>query len=141
MTTETLTTETTQKDLDTSVIPKGDYCYQWEEVPSSENNFRGKIKRCPYYTHKTLNGVSVPWCVFLNCGGIDNAHDDSQIQSLVEHFGTEEKMDEALPLFLLWDEVKECGINEGEDFEGENEVLNNNPIASHLVVNPDGYKL
>lgn len=100
---------------DTSIIPFGDYCYTWVEPPSEENNRKGKIKTCPYLTKKEFNGVDVPWCSFLDCGGIDNNHDDSDIEKLVQHFGTEEKMNEELPLFLLWDMVKECGVNEPEE--------------------------
>ncbi len=33
---------------DTSIIPKGDYCYTWKEVPSESNNYRGKVNYCPY---------------------------------------------------------------------------------------------
>jgi hypothetical protein len=100
---------------DTSVIPQGDYCYTWIEAPSEINNLKGKIKACPYLTKKTFNGVDVPWCNFLNCGGLDNNQDDSDIPKLIEHFGSEEKMNEELPLFLLWDMVKECGINEPKE--------------------------
>jgi len=106
-----MTTETTNSK-NTSVIPQGSYCYTWEESPSQENNCRGKVKNCPYLTKKTFNGVDVPWCLFLNCGGLSNNTDDSEIPKLIEHFGSEEKMNEALPLFLLWDGVKECGVND-----------------------------
>jgi len=105
----------TVQNPNVKLIPEGDYCYQWEETPSPENGFRGKIKTCPHYTTKTFNGVSVPWCLFLNCGGLNNGNDDEDIKALVEHFGSEEKMHEELPLFLLWDQVKECGENIGED--------------------------
>ena len=47
---------------DTSVIPKGDYCYTWKEVPSESNNYRGTVNRCPYYDVKNVNGVQFPWC-------------------------------------------------------------------------------
>jgi hypothetical protein len=100
---------------DTSVIPQGYYCYTWVEKPNRDTGFNGKIKTCPYLTKKEFNGVEVPWCNFLNCGGLDNNHDETDIPKLIEHFGSEEKMDEELPLFLLWDMVKECGVNEPED--------------------------
>jgi hypothetical protein len=93
------------------LIPHGYYCYQWVETPSKENEFKGGIKACPHYTTNTFNGVSVPWCLFLNCGGLSNQNDDSDIEALVEHFGSEEKMNQELPLTLLWDQVKECGEN------------------------------
>lgn len=105
------------KEKDTSMIPEGDYCYTWIETPNRETNFRGKTKSCPYFTKKEFNGVEVPWCSFLDCGGLDNNQEDSDIPKLIEHFGSEEKMNEALPLFLLWDQVKECGVNIPEDSE------------------------
>lgn len=55
---------------DTSQIPVGDYCYTWLEYPSEENNFRGKTKSCPYWTRKTIAGVKIPWCEFLDLSGI-----------------------------------------------------------------------
>jgi hypothetical protein len=109
------------------IIPQGDYCYEWIEKPNSKNNFKGSIKTCPHYTTKTFNGVEVPWCLFLNCGGISNHNDDSDIQALVDHFGSEERMNEILPLSLLWDQVKECGENlpkeEDYGFSETSEVL------------------
>jgi hypothetical protein len=94
-----------------SQIPYGDYCYTWLEKPSKENGFVGKTKACPYYATKTFNGVEVPWCTFLKCGGLNNSTDDSEVANLIDYFGSEEKMNEELPLSLLWDQVKECGVN------------------------------
>jgi hypothetical protein len=54
---------------DTSIIPKGDYCYTWKEVPSESNNYRGKVNQCPYYDVKNVNGVEFPWCNYLELGG------------------------------------------------------------------------
>jgi hypothetical protein len=96
---------------DTSIIPQGHYCYTWLETPSESNNFKGKVKPCPYFTKKEFNGVEVPWCNFLDCGGLDNSHEDEDIGKLVEYFGDADKMHSALPLSLLWDSVKECGVN------------------------------
>lgn len=104
-----------QNTKDKSVIPPGDYCYTWVEAPNRDTGFRGEIKTCPYLTKKEFNGAEVPWCSFLDCGGIHNNQSESDITKLIEHFGSEEKMDEELPLFLLWDMVKECGVNEPEE--------------------------
>ena len=101
---------------DTSVIPKGDYCYTWIEVPSVENNFVGKTKVCPYAEVKDINGVHVPWCNYLELGGFPGNgkwagwedHNKAD-EVLIEHFGSKEKMEEKLPLFLLFDSCKECG--------------------------------
>jgi hypothetical protein len=54
---------------DTSIIPKGDYCYTWKEVPSESNNYRGKVNYCPYYDVKNVNGVEFPWCNYLELVG------------------------------------------------------------------------
>jgi len=103
---------------DTSIIPKGDYCYTWIEVPSESNNYRGKTKQCPYYDCMNINGVEFPWCNYLEQGGIPNSDNwkgwdnyDSAEKVLIKHFGSEETMDEKLSLFLLFDSCKECGVN------------------------------
>jgi len=87
---------------DTSVIPKGDYCYTWKEVPSESNNYRGTVNRCPYYDVKNVNGVEFPWCNYLELGGDD---------ILNKHFGSAEETEKHLPLFFLFDGCKECGEN------------------------------
>ena len=103
---------------DASVIPKGDYCYTWKEVPSESNNYRGTVNRCPYYDVKNVNGVHVPWCNYLELGGFPGngkwagwEDSDKADEVLIEHFGSKEKMEEKLPLFLLFDSCKECGEN------------------------------
>ena len=103
---------------DTSVIPKGDYCYTWKEVPSESNNYRGTVNRCSYYDVKNVNGVQFPWCNYLELGGTPGDgnwagwEDDIKADEvLTEHFGSKEKMEEKLSLFLLFDSCKECGEN------------------------------
>jgi len=100
---------------DTSGIPKGDYCYVFDGRKGIDEKtglpWMG-TKRCPYYTHKEFDGVLVDWCDFMECGDVGNYdRTDEDIQKLIKYFGSEEKMEEALPLFLLWDGVKECGEN------------------------------
>ena len=106
----------------TSIIPKGDYCYTWKEVPSESNNYRGKVNQCPYYDVKNVNGVEFPWCNYLELGGTpgdekwkgwdDHTNAD---EVLKEHFGSKEQMEDKLPLFLLFDSCKECGVNVEEE--------------------------
>ena len=103
---------------DTSIIPKGDYCYTWKEVPSESNNYRGTVNRCPYYDVKNVNGVEFPWCNYLELGGTPGdgnwagwKDDIKADEILTEHFGSKEKMEEKLSLFLLFDSCKECGEN------------------------------
>ncbi len=103
---------------DTSIIPNGDYCYTWIEVPSESNNYHGKTKQCPYYDVKNVNGVEFPWCNYLELGGTPGDgkwkgwedHNKAD-EVLTEHFGSKEQMEDKLPLFLLFDSCKECGVN------------------------------
>lgn len=103
---------------DTSVIPHGCYCYTWKEVPSESNNYRGTVNRCPYYDVKNVNGVEFPWCNYLELGGTPGdgnwagwKDDIKADEVLTKHFGSKEKMEEKLSLFLLFDGCKECGEN------------------------------
>jgi hypothetical protein len=99
----------TRKDI--SRIPNGLYCYNWKELPSTENNFKGKINRCPYFEDKNINGVCVPWCDYLECGGISNNHSQEDYKKIRKFYKTKKAMNDDLPLFLLWDLCKECGEN------------------------------
>ena len=72
---------------DESVIPRGLYCYSWIS--------KGHIKACPYWSSrpdkpKQENG----YCSYLGYGDW-----------------------EGNGLSLLWDMVKECGVNEGDERE------------------------
>ena len=100
-----------QKKKDTSVIPKGCYCYE----PSEGHNKYGipNVKYCPYMTSKEYNGVLCPYCAYLEQGTVDCTDED--FKKLVEHFGSEEKVFEGLPLTLLFDSCKECGINDDDE--------------------------
>ena len=70
--------------IDTTLIPEGDYCYKYIETPSKKNNWRSKVKVCPYW-HSIEDGASA-YCDVLQ---------------------TED-------CILLWDQCKECGINQPE---------------------------
>jgi hypothetical protein len=103
---------------DTSVIPKGDYCYTWKEVPSESNNYRGTVNLCSYYDVKNVNGVEFPWCNYLELGGTPGdgnwagwEDSDKADDILNKHFGSTEETEKHLPLFLLFDGCKECGEN------------------------------
>ena len=72
------------KKIDESLIPEGDYCYKYLETPRKENNFRSKVYKCPYW-HSTEDGASA-YCDVLD---IEDA-------------------------ICLWDQIKECGINQPE---------------------------
>jgi len=97
---------------DKSKIPKGHYCYEADPFGDPDlNDGEMPIKSCPFSTYKTINGVNVPWCSFLDQGGVDNNISDRDYKKLVDYYGSEDKMDKKLPLYLLWDSVKECGEN------------------------------
>jgi len=90
------------------LIPPGPYCYI-PDFTILEDHEGFPTVYCPYHTSKEINGVIVPWCNFLNQGGISNNTTEEEYEKLVEHFGDEDKTDEQLPLDLLWDSCKECG--------------------------------
>ena len=95
---------------DTSEIPKGDYCYKFVE---GKNEYGiPNIKSCPYRSGKVLNGATIAWCNYLELGGLLNeAAKDGDYERILEFFGDEETTWNYLPLDLLFDDVKECGVN------------------------------
>ena len=95
---------------DISLIPHGPYCY-------SESRGRG---RCPYWELREdkpsqMNG----YCHFLEKGDWE-LHQDSEFTT---HNPTTKELiivkgrDVPFPVSLLWDQVKECGINDEFDEE------------------------
>lgn len=72
---------------DASKIPKGPYCYTTDGI------FKGttlKIKICPYWDKvKNAPEQENGYCHYLDEGDFDDG-----------------------PCFLLWDQVKECGVND-----------------------------
>ena len=102
---------------DTSLIPNGPYCYGSLIKADDKYPFCRTYESCPYNTFKEFNEVSVLWCDFLEKGGLPDDLTDEDWQKLVEHFGSDDKVFDALPLTLLFDSVKECGEN--EDYKEE----------------------
>ena len=97
---------------DKNKIPKGHYCYSVN--PYFDSDLHTEEERyiyCPYSTYKNINGVNVPWCSFLEKGGVSNNTSDEEYEKLLDHYGIEELLDKELPLDLLWDSIKECGEN------------------------------
>jgi hypothetical protein len=100
--------------LDKTKIPTGPYCYRIKKiVPDPVYGVRILTKNCPYSRIKEIDGVEVAWCDYLEKGGLLNETTD--INKLIEHYGSEDAMFEALSLTLLFDSVKECGIKTGDD--------------------------
>lgn len=79
------------------MVPKGIYCYDENEL-------------CPQFKVKFINGVAVYFCQELNQYGLDNNMTDEEFKILKQFHKTDD-IDKLYPLFLLWDKVKECGIN------------------------------
>ena len=100
--------------LDTSVIPKGDYCYS------------GKYC-CPYWKYRhEIDNVEVHnqndgYCLFLGMGDVEmNGERTYTLSNPKDHpdYGIPMTADEiGLPLSLLWDQVKMCGENNYTDDE------------------------
>ena len=72
-------------------IPEGPYCYTSLGVEMTDRGPVIKIKKCPYWEYV---GPQRARCNFLK---VDDDDEDA--------------------CGLLWDQVKECGINEGDDYE------------------------
>jgi len=101
-------------EKDTSVIPVGHYCY----VPDIEKNANKDeddhayyTKPCPYFKYKKDVGVGVVKCKFLGKGGLINGTTKKEFKKLKKKYGSSKKVYKKYPLFLLWDQVKECGEN------------------------------
>lgn len=84
-------------------IPKGDYCYNEKGV-------------CPYFSHKVIaEDVQIPYCLYLEEGDLGGLT-TTEFETLKEELGlSANELWEKYPLDLLWDQVKECGIN--DDYE------------------------
>lgn len=83
------------KQKDTSIIPEGPYCY----TPIGHNKNGYNIKPCPYFdTIKNGEHQNDGYCHFLEEG--DTNLDGSDREG---GFG------------LLWDQCKNCGINNEDD--------------------------
>lgn len=78
-----------------SVIPVGSYCYTPIEAPSTANGMRYKIKPCLFWSkNKDKQDQESGYCSYLRSGDWMEG-------------GT----------FLLWDQVKECGVKPGDPAE------------------------
>lgn len=94
---------------DISKIPKGNYCYKF--IKGKSKCGIPKSKYCPYSSWKEINGTKVAWCEYLELGGLLNGGTDEDYKRLIEFFGSEEALWDGLPLDLLFDDCKECGVN------------------------------
>jgi len=100
------------KKKSTAGIPKGSYCYGKLIRAQETYPFARTYERCPHQTMKKIAGVPVCWCKYLDKGGLPDNLEDKDFAKLVARFGGENETFDALPLSLLFDSVKECGVNE-----------------------------
>ena len=82
------------------VVPKGDYCYKLKKViiDKTRNNMPVlKVRNCPYWCWDTrYPGEKVGYCRYMKTGDYDEGS-----------------------CGLLFDQIKECGIN-NKEYEGDN---------------------
>lgn len=106
-------------EIDESKIPKGDYCYTIVgeglslEINGEKKPYQ-KIKRCPYWKAKDFGGVLEPYCEVLKQGSIHPDTTEEEEKKLLDFFGSEKEMEKIFPsgrICLLWEGIKECGIN------------------------------
>lgn len=87
---------------DTSIIPKGPYCYD-------ENGL------CPYWDSHNIphySDMENGYCKYLEKG--DWEINTEKRWTSPNHEEPVSANQIGLPLSLLWDQVKECGINDDE---------------------------
>jgi hypothetical protein len=97
--------------MNEKLIPPGTCCYV--------NDKNGQLN-CPYLIKKNIKGIGVPWCKYLNKGGIDNNWTQEERNTLVNYYGSAKNMFEELPLEGIGIATKDCTINKKakeEDFE------------------------
>jgi hypothetical protein len=97
---------------DTSLIPKGYYCYSGSRSPSDTS-----YKPCPYWEmRKDATGEPYGYCHFLELGDLDFTRKIAIIKK-----GEPTRYEEISGSGLLWDQVKECDENYGYYSEEESD--------------------
>ena len=92
----------------TEGIPEGDCCYE----PIGWEGSVYRVKPCSYreYTH-----YGTVRCNYLEVDSVDpTPHGRKAFIKAVKHFGSEDAVMEIDNGGLIWDGVKECGINEDD---------------------------
>jgi len=110
------------KNKDTSIIPPGPYCY----VPDIEKNKNKDkddhayyTKTCPYWGYIKDEGVDICHCSFLNESSIPNGTSSEDYAKLKKKYGEGKDLWDKFTGDLIWDQVKECGINDNWEEEDE----------------------
>jgi hypothetical protein len=91
-------------------IPHGKHCYESIKMNSDKTTFT-VTKPCPF--RKFNNFLKLYYCEYMNRFGIPNDISESHWEDLVEHFGSESELYEIATLDLLFDSIKQCGVNDG----------------------------
>ena len=103
---------------DESLIPEGSYCYnvikqEWDEERQTPVI---KTKVCPYWDYdETKHEQECGYCHFIGKGDWEtNASTEKTITNMKtgEKFSPSEML---ITIGLLWDQCKECGINDNFD--------------------------
>lgn len=103
---------------DENRIPDGMYCYKFTGEKSMVMTKDGLVsalhtKYCPYrMTKEVAGGVRLPYCNYLKMFGfpVNKNLGDRRWNRLKKRFGG--KLYDVLALDLLFDGVKECGVND-----------------------------
>lgn len=113
------------ENKDKSLIPFGHYCYHIDRSYDGEGltPMSVPIVTCPYRGYKEVNGVNVPYCSYLDSLGWKNGFTDDEFNKLIDFYGSEDKVFDALELDLLWDGCKCCGENYEEDLFPDDPML------------------
>lgn len=83
-----------------TLVPAGDYCYTPMPAPSPDSGFRMKVKPCPFW--------SKPAAMVAAYG--------EQMSGYCSYLRQGDWMPDGT--FMLWDQVKECGVNyDDREFE------------------------
>jgi len=92
--------------MDTAKIPKGPYCHSLDSTYAV----------CPYWkTVKDRERQYNGWCDFLGKGDLELSKEMTLMNTKI---GEQSRGDELpFPTSLLWDQCKECGINDEEPEE------------------------
>jgi len=106
---------------DEEIIPTGSYCY----IPISydNNNNALNIELCPYYDYRIFKDgegeIHLPYCHYLEAGSIpkDGSWENNEFERLKKllKIVDDEELWELFPVDLLFDQCKECGINDEDD--------------------------
>lgn len=86
--------------IDDTKIPEGFYCYSEQGL-------------CPYYSHEVIAlDVEIPYCLYLEKGDLTGLTEEEFDDILLETGLTADELFKEHPLDILWDQCKECGVND-----------------------------